>query len=119
MQNVLALHQEQSVQLHKFIQLVKDNNMTLGKIATEAADQLAEPPVDYRKQDKQAEQMLEQIQTLRTEVEQSSKKQSAIMEEMENVGTCYMEQQDSTAKMEEAIADMKRILSDIDYTKEQ
>ena len=45
-------------------------------------------------------------------------RQEQIMLEMESIGSCYMEQQDSTGKMEEIIGDMKLMFSQIDIHNE-
>lgn len=110
--------QEMEKQMRTFISLLRDNNILLGKIA-------ADTEMEIKKEYMTPEILQTYIQGQRADCaclqeafQQVEEKQKQILSEMENVGSCYMEQQDSTAKLEEIIQTIKRMLSDIDKTKE-
>lgn len=112
---IMELYQEQGKTLHQFISLVRDNNVALGKIAAEAVGETKKAPLSwerYREHVKRYGVLMEELERM---AQNCGAKQTAMMQEMESVGDCYMEQQDSTAKMEDRIHIMKRLLSEIDY----
>jgi methyl-accepting chemotaxis protein len=113
MKEALGVLREQSVQLHKFINLVKDNNKSLSRIASAAAANAAAPADTYQGQGEDFAEILWEIRQLQETMESCSRMQSSIMEEMENIGSCYMEQQDSTAKVDKLVGNMKRQLAKV------
>ena len=109
----LRLYQEQTQTLRKFISLVRDNNVTLGRIAAEAVAETKKSPFDWEKGrgKENCSALSEQIERA---MQSSGARQTAVIGEMETVGRCYMEQQDSTAGIEQKIHAMKRMLSEIE-----
>ncbi len=118
LQQGLETLQEQSkemdAQMHSFISLLKENTVSLGKIAREATKEKEKALPDTAELADSIVEAKAQLADLHADVRESKQKQELIMEEMENIGTCYMEQQDSTAAMEEMIGNIKRMLSNID-----
>ena len=117
-QHLLEEHQEMDRQIHSFISLLKDNNMSLGKLAGEARRECQKESVDAKELKRQLDDVAEGYGDLQETISSGRNRQEQIMLEMESIGSCYMEQQDSTGKMEEIIGDMKLMFSQIDIHNE-
>lgn len=117
LESLQSSHQEMDKQMHTFISLLKENTVSLGKISGEATQEKEISLPD----DEQILSALSEIETqladLHVEAQDSKQKQKLIMDEMENIGACYMAQQDSTASMAALIGNIKRIISNIEYQK--
>lgn len=110
--------QEMEKQMRTFIALLKDNNVSLGRIAADAEQELKKVYITPEVLQTYMQGQLSDCKHVQSKMKQGEEKQLQILSEMENVGSCYMEQQDSTAKLEEIIRAIKGMLSDIDKTKE-
>lgn len=116
--HLLEEYQEMDRQIHSFISLLKDNNMSLGKLAGEARRECQKESVDAKELKRQLDDVAEGYGDLQETISSGRNRQEQIMLEMESIGSCYMEQQDSTGKMEEIIGDMKLMFSQIDIHNE-
>ena len=117
-QQLLDEYREMDRQIHSFIALLKENNISLGKLAAEAVKESEKEPVDVNGLQSLFADLAGGYDTLQEALVHSRQHQEQIMQEMESIGSCYMEQQDSTTHMEEIIGDMKQMFSKIDFHKE-
>lgn len=117
-QQLLDEYREMDRQIHSFIALLKENNISLGKLAAEAVKEGEKEPVDVNGLQSLFADLAGGYDTLQETLVHSRQHQEQIMQEMESIGSCYMEQQDSTTHMEEIIGDMKQMFSKIDFHKE-
>lgn len=115
MQQLMEEYGEMDRQIHSFIALLKDNNIALGKLAGEAERESGKEPVDVRDVKDYLDDLSHGLDELQGMVSGGRQRQEQIMQEMESIGSCYMEQQDSTAHMDEIISDMKQMFSQIDF----
>lgn len=102
---ITEIHQ----QVHQFISLLKDNNRMLSRLTADATEwnQKKKPePWDVTLTGE-----IEELQEFRDTVSEDLSYQEGILEEMERIGNCYMEQQESAAHMEQIIAHMKGSLT--------
>lgn len=117
LESLQSSHQEMDKQMHTFISLLKENTVSLGKISGEATQEKEiSLPNDERILSALSE-IETQLADLHVEAQDSKQKQNLIMDEMENIGACYMAQQDSTASMAALIGNIKRIISNIESKK--
>lgn len=117
-QQLLDEYREMDRQIHSFIALLKENNISLGKLAAEAVKESEKEPVDVNGLQSLFADLAGGYDTLQEALVHGRQHQEQIMQEMESIGSCYMEQQDSTTHMEEIIGDMKQMFSKIDFHKE-
>ena len=110
--------QEMDKQMHQFISLLKDNNVSLGRIAAGTEGENQKSTEDAQVLEDSLTEEAERLDKLQSAMEQSKNRQEQILLEMESIGTCYMEQQDSTKKMENIIRKMKGMLLDKENSKE-
>lgn len=108
LQNEMA---QMNTQIHQFIALLKENNQTLGKITTDVNGWNTKQQ-HTTSQDEQMTQLVESLLAYQGRVAEGLRRQECILEEMEKIGACYMEQQDSTSHMEQSISHMKQVFSD-------
>lgn len=109
-----AADEERDQQMHSFISLLRENTVLLGKIATQAKDEKQQNCFDAVELEKELTAIKTRLNDIQAQLQQGAQQQGKIMDEMESVGTCFMEQQDSTAKIEKRIENTKRMLSEID-----
>ncbi len=110
--------QEMDKQMHQFISLLKDNNVSLGRITAGTEGENQKSTEDAQVLEDSLTEEAERLDKLQSAMEQSKNRQEQILLEMESIGTCYMEQQDSTKKMENIIRKMKGMLLDKENSKE-
>ena len=104
-------------QLHQFIALLKENTVSLGRMAADVSEQNHSQQPQIPRTTDGIRRSVEQIQQIEQRTGQCIERQEAIMDAMENVGSCYMEQ-DSTARVEQTISHIKQMLSDTEYQNE-
>ena len=108
-----------SEQIHQLIVLLKENNVLLSKLAGMSSDQCAKMEQEQiRSSQEQVKELNQQILILQKNSQTVTNAQQLILGEMESIGTCYMEEQDSTKKMETTFDGMKQLLSDLDHIEE-
>lgn len=110
--------QEMNKQMHQFISLLKDNNVSLARIATGTEEENQKSTEDAKHLEEALAEEAEQLETLQTVMGQGRNRQEQILQEMESIGACYMEQQDSTKNIENIIQNMKGMLLNKDDSKE-
>lgn len=108
LQNEMA---QMNTQIHQFIALLKENNQLLGKITTDVNGWNTEQQQTTSQEEKMT-QLVESLLAYQGRVAEGLRRQECILEEMEKIGACYMEQQDSTSHMEQSISHMKQAFSD-------
>ena len=104
---------EMSGQIHQFISLLKDNNRALSKMATDVSRYNA-GQTDTESPEASMAGLIETLQEYQGRVTDDISRQESILEEMEKIGTCYMEQEDSTTHLEQTVAHMKQTFADTD-----
>lgn len=117
LQEAAAAYRKQEEQLHQFISLVKENNILLGKIAEEAEQQSSESMPDDS--NSRLDSIKEELEAMADMAKENRQRQQSILDEMERIGVCYIEQQDSTALVEKTITELKRLLSDTERKMQQ
>ena len=118
MQQLQESEQDLGDQLHQFIALLKENTVSLGRMAADVSEQNHSQQPQIPRTTDGIRRSVEQIQQIEQRTGQCIEMQEAIMDAMENVGSCYMEQQDSTARVEQTISHIKQMLSDTEYQNE-
>ena len=108
LQNEMA---QMNTQIHQFIALLKENNQLLGKITTDVNGWNTAQKQTISQEEKMT-QLVESLLAYQGRVTEDLHRQECILEEMEKIGACYMEQQDSTSHMEQSISHMKQAFSD-------
>ncbi len=98
-------------EIHSFISLLKDNNISLGKLATDTAKEAQSTDWDGAKMQQDLTAVQDNITAVETDIVAGKQRQEQILSEMESIGTCYMQQQTSTDKIEDNIQAMKQMLS--------
>lgn len=117
LEGLQSSYQEMDKQMHAFISLLKENTVSLAKISGEATQEKEISLPDDEKIVSALSEIETQLADLHVEAQDSEQKQKLIMDEMENIGACYMAQQDSTASMAALIENIKRIISNIEFKK--
>ena len=102
---------EMSGQIHQFISLLKDNNRALSKMATDVSRYNA-GQTDTESPEASMAGLIETLQEYQGRVTDDISRQECILEEMEKIGTCYMEQEESTTHLEQTVAHMKQTFAD-------
>lgn len=102
---------EMSGQIHQFISLLKDNNRALSKMATDVSRYNA-GQTDTESPEASMAGLIETLQDYQGRVTDDISRQECILEEMEKIGTCYMEQEESTTHLEQTVAHMKQTFAD-------
>ncbi|MCR5143711.1 MAG: methyl-accepting chemotaxis protein [Lachnospiraceae bacterium] len=114
LQEMQQTHQMSQQDTNKFISLVKDNNKTAQNLMNAAEKNEKKEAADCEILD----EYLDEIKGLQSEIvdmnDRSIKKQETILNEMESIGSCYMEQQESATKIEEALIKMKQSLENVE-----
>ncbi len=116
LQKLQNVHQESEQEMNKFIALVKDNNKTASTLLNAAEKNEKQDRPDAKGLSDYLNQLMELQNDIIDINTNSKKKQETILDEMESIGACYMEQQDSTARIETSINHMKQVLSDTENT---
>ncbi|MDD6194816.1 MAG: methyl-accepting chemotaxis protein [Lachnospiraceae bacterium] len=114
-QQLLEEYREMDKRIREFIALLKENNISLGKLAAEAVRESEKETADVQALKSLWTELTDRHEKLSETVSCGRQHQEQIMQEMESIGSCYMEQQDSTGHMEEIIGDMKQMFSQIDF----
>ena len=102
---------EMSGQIHQFISLLKDNNRALSKMATDVSRYNA-GQTDTESPEASMAGLIETLQEYQGRVTDDISRQECILEEMEKIGTCYIEQEESTTHLEQTVAHMKQTFAD-------
>lgn len=118
LQTLTDAQQDMEKHLHTFIGLLRDNNVTLGKLAADATKEAEKEKPDAALLTESALWVSKRLEEVSDDFSKSKNNQQRVMEEMESVGSCYMEQQDSADRIGEAIDNIKQMLSQTDYQKD-
>ncbi len=103
---------QSSQEIHQLILLLKENNVILGKLVSmNDKEEKWKKSHEVENTAKQLKEMQEKVEQLKLSTQKTSQDGEGIIGEMENVGACYIQQQESTKKMENLFDSIKGILS--------
>lgn len=103
---------QNSEDVHQLIQQLKDNNLLLKKAAGKATAQREDMErLQGSRPEEPVQEAIKQMQHLRGDSRLILQKQEAVLGEMESVGACYLEEQESVEKVEAILERMRQTMA--------